>query len=327
MKPIPGVVAVFVAILITGCSSNPLMASSSSSDAENTLSSAATYPATISATAPAVVQFGKSAVTVEKLAKSQGCEPAFGGASLISSSGPTTEQYQVRCVNGSELVAVCEYRQCAIKAANLSAAPVLVPSVVAPKTKPSLDNMQGANSEPISAPASRSSDAAKFSYVAGIGYARGGDILITATYTDGTHTSIKAGNGLHFEVGAQYRVSDHFAVLADIGYQSSTGSAPNGELTFKRFPIEVLGYFYLNNAIRFGAGARLDERVKLSGTGVAADVQADFDRAVGVIVEAEYLITPNFGFKLQGVREDYKQTGFTAKINGNQIGLYATLYF
>ena len=165
------------------------------------------------------------------------------------------------------------------------------------------------------------------SFVAGAGYARGGDIVAVGVYTDGSVTNIKAGNGLEVYLGGAYRLNEQFAVQADLGYQSSTGDATNAELTFKRFPIELLGYYYLNKSWRVGAGARFDERVKLSGTGVASADQVDFDSAVGAMAEIEYLVTPEFGVKFRAVKESFKPTGYTNTFSGNQAAILVTLYF
>ncbi|MET3107220.1 hypothetical protein AAKU58_002046 [Oxalobacteraceae bacterium GrIS 1.18] len=61
----------------------------------------------------AALIFGASAVTVERLAMKQNCQPVVG-ASLISSKGPI-ENYQVKCSDGNELAAHCEYRQCSLR--------------------------------------------------------------------------------------------------------------------------------------------------------------------------------------------------------------------
>jgi hypothetical protein len=57
--------------------------------------------------------FGVSSVTVERLAMKRNCQPA-GAATLTFKDGPT-ENYLVKCTDGSELGAHCEYRQCTLK--------------------------------------------------------------------------------------------------------------------------------------------------------------------------------------------------------------------
>ena len=168
---------------------------------------------------------------------------------------------------------------------------------------------------------------APLSYVAGIGFGKGGDTILTAQYTDGSIGNIKAGNGLHVFGGLDYRLSDRFDAQVDAGYQAGTVNADNGELTFKKIPVELLAHVYLTPTLRAGAGVRFDEHVKLSGTGVASMVQQDFNSATGAIVEIEYLVTPHFGIKLRGVDEKFTPAGYTNKFSGNQLALLASLYF
>ncbi len=63
--------------------------------------------------AKGAIVFGSSGVIVEKLAMKRNCQPV-SGASLIVSNGPV-EDYVVKCSDGSELGAHCEYHQCVLK--------------------------------------------------------------------------------------------------------------------------------------------------------------------------------------------------------------------
>lgn len=60
------------------------------------------------------IVFGLSSITVEKLAKAQGCRAVIG-ASVTAHNGPTVEDYKVNCEDGRQLFAHCEYRQCVIQ--------------------------------------------------------------------------------------------------------------------------------------------------------------------------------------------------------------------
>jgi hypothetical protein len=56
-------------------------------------------------------KLGESSVTIERMAKEQGCE-SYLGAGLLAHSGPW-DVYRVQCVDGRKLMAKCEFRQCA----------------------------------------------------------------------------------------------------------------------------------------------------------------------------------------------------------------------
>jgi len=58
---------------------------------------------------PSII-FGQSGVVVEKMAMKRNCKP-ISGATLFYSNGPI-EDYRVKCMDGSEVAAHCEYRQC-----------------------------------------------------------------------------------------------------------------------------------------------------------------------------------------------------------------------
>lgn len=57
-------------------------------------------------------RLGVSSVTVERLAKGQGCVGGKG-AGLITGKAPV-EMYRMQCENGRQLLARCELRQCAV---------------------------------------------------------------------------------------------------------------------------------------------------------------------------------------------------------------------
>jgi hypothetical protein len=171
--------------------------------------------------------------------------------------------------------------------------------------------------------------ASPLAFVAGAGFAHGGDTIIVGTYPDGETRNAKAGNGLEVYLGGAWRVSDKFALQADVGYQTSTADGNIGEFTFKRYPIELLGYFYLSNNWRLGAGARFDERVKLTGTGSVAGLNQDFENASGAVAEIEYLIEPDVGIKFRAVNENFKVStdGYSKTYNGNQAAIMVTIYY
>jgi hypothetical protein len=55
-------------------------------------------------------KLGPSSVTVERLAKQQGCDSELG-AGLLTVNGPV-EIYRVNCPDRSVFMATCEFRQC-----------------------------------------------------------------------------------------------------------------------------------------------------------------------------------------------------------------------
>jgi len=162
----------------------------------------------------------------------------------------------------------------------------------------------------------------------GMGLTAGGDKLATTAYTDGTSVNIKAGSGGQFYAGADYRINESFSVQGNIGvHVHFTPEASNGDASFKRVPVELIGYFHIAPQWRLGAGARFISNAKLSGSGFASGLDYKFKNTTGAVLEAEYLWTPHVGFKLRGVSEEYTVERNNAKLSGSHIGVALNYYF
>ncbi|USX15211.1 porin family protein [Oxalobacteraceae bacterium OTU3CAMAD1] len=163
-------------------------------------------------------------------------------------------------------------------------------------------------------------------FLAGLGVSGGGDDLATAHYTNGKSDNIKAGGGVYFTAGATYRLSQAFSLQGTVNFHVDDTNAKNGSIRFKRFPIEVLGYYHPSDAWRVGGGLRYISGAKLSSSGVAAGIETKFDNTVSGVLEAEYFWTPSFGTKLRFVKETFKADGYE-DVKANHVGISANYYF
>jgi hypothetical protein len=165
-------------------------------------------------------------------------------------------------------------------------------------------------------------------FLIGMGLTAGGDKLATTSYSNGDSSNIKAGSGGQFFAGIDYRISQQVSVQGTLGYHvHMTPEASNGDASFSRVPFEVIAYFHANDKWRVGGGVRLVSNAKLSGDGFAAGLDTSFKNTTGAIVEVEYLMNRNVGFKLRGVSEKYTPSGQNDSLNGNHLGLFANYYF
>ncbi len=163
--------------------------------------------------------------------------------------------------------------------------------------------------------------------VYGVGANFGGGTLATVTFTDGSTQNVKAGQGLHFFVGGEYRFTRQVTAQATLGYQyATTQQATNGSLKFTRVPVEVLGHYALTDNWRVGGGLRFVRSPELKGSGVL-DGSVKFGSTTGVVLEGEYLFNPAFGLKLRTTHESYKAQGATDSVSGNNLGLYVVGYY
>jgi hypothetical protein len=172
-------------------------------------------------------------------------------------------------------------------------------------------------------------DASKpFHFIIGAGLTGGGETLLSVTYTDGHTEKIRSGGLVAIHAGGEYRFNETTSLQAVFGYHiDDSSSADNGSVRFSRYPLEFLGHYQVADQWRLGGGLRVVTNAKLKGTGVASNVDAKFDNATGVVLEAEYFTSRSFGVKIRGVSERYKLAGGGYSASGNHFGLYGNFYF
>lgn len=89
------------------------------------------------------------------------------------------------------------------------------------------------------------------------GLTAGGSSIATAKYTNGDSTSIHGGGLVQLGVGAYFHKSSVPAsALLTINYHVDSTSARNGNIRFDRWPLELVGYYHINDSWRIGAGLR-----------------------------------------------------------------------
>jgi hypothetical protein len=165
-------------------------------------------------------------------------------------------------------------------------------------------------------------------FVLGTGVTFGGEKLATVTYTNGDEQDIRSGGLVAYYAGLDVRATELMSFQATIGYHVDTSAgASNGSVRFTRVPVEVLGYFHVDDHIRLGGGVRLVGSPELKGRGVASNVQQKYDNTTGVILEGEYAFTRWLGVKLRAVSESYRPSNGGARANGDHVGAYVNFYF
>ena len=88
--------------------------------------------------------------------------------------------------------------------------------------------------------------------VIGAGATFGGDELATVTFTSGSTESVDAGALLDLKIGFEYFLTGHqFSLQSTIGYHFDSVDAQNGDLSFSRMPIDIIG-FVNRGSHRFG---------------------------------------------------------------------------
>jgi hypothetical protein len=162
----------------------------------------------------------------------------------------------------------------------------------------------------------------------GIGLTFGGETLATVPFSDGSIEKIQSGGLLAIYGGAEFRIGDQLSLQTTIGYHvDDTKAASNGGLRFSRYPIDIVALYGAADKVRLGLGLQHVSGPKLAGSGVASNIAIDFESSTGVIVEGEYLFSPNVGLKARAVTHTFKAKGGSADIDGNHFGLMLKYYF
>lgn len=182
--------------------------------------------------------------------------------------------------------------------------------------------------------------------MAELAFTSGGDALIHVTIVnEGTNAqmgsdTIKAGSKDLFALGAELRHGGSpVALQATIGYHWHTTTGINGDVSFSRMPIELLGMYAVLPSLRLGAGLHYDTRVYMNGKGVLEDpsLKQRYHNALGGVLKAEWLVTPSTGIEVRYVRVNYKLKSVDGQsvegipgiptLDGRSMGVGLNAYF
>ena len=168
----------------------------------------------------------------------------------------------------------------------------------------------------------------------GIHVSGGGDHLFLGKYSDGTKVDVTAGGGLLVNLGVNHKFNSSLNLQTTLGLHTDGTLATNGNASFTRFPLEVMGFYQFNDQYRIGAGARKSLAAKLSTSGVATyQPSAEFNASVGQVIELQYLLgKPNkksnakTAVNFRYVKETYTEKTYGIKVKGNHVGVGVVFY-
>lgn len=162
--------------------------------------------------------------------------------------------------------------------------------------------------------------------VFGIGLTGGGETLVTVPFSDGTTQNVSSGGLIHLYGGLRFALAPQLGVQTTIGYHVDNVSARNGSVTFRRFPVELLGQFGVSDRVWLNAGLRFATGARVSSSGVASGLDTSFSAGTGLVLEGEYLVSNGIGLTLRYVSESYKAAN-GVKVDGNHVGGYVKFLF
>lgn len=171
-----------------------------------------------------------------------------------------------------------------------------------------------------------------------VGTGFGGENFASGQYANtGDYWELSAGAGMKYAVGADYRISDKITLQGSIAREvSSVPNVANGDLTFTRVPLELLGFYSVTKEWRVGGGLRYSTQPNMTGTGFAAGWSGlgGYEPNVGGVIEVQYLFATSearsaknaqFGLSLRYVDENFTRNGVTRYGRHSEAGL--VLYY
>lgn len=166
--------------------------------------------------------------------------------------------------------------------------------------------------------------------IAKLGFDFGGDTLVTAVYTSGTTSKIKANEGMYLGGGVSLLTSGKsmsFDLTA--AWKFTSIDATNQTFDFTRFPLEALAFYNFSgdHGVRLGGGLAYQLNPKFKASGSLANGTINFDNAVGYVVQLDYLAKshPNarggINWGLRYTAADYEADGVPTA-SGDGLGIF-----
>ena len=154
----------------------------------------------------------------------------------------------------------------------------------------------------------------------------GGDTLVTARFSDGSSRSIRANEGLYLGGGVSViNEARDLELELTINYKFKTIHGSNGDIDWTSLPIDVLA-FHRWSKVRLGGGLTYHLNSSVEGTGVASGLKGDFDDALGLVLQGDYLFGEKVALGLRYTKINYRGPGLR-DINGDGVGAVISVRF
>lgn len=180
----------------------------------------------------------------------------------------------------------------------------------------------------------------KFRVLAGVGYTFGGDTLVNVSLTpkNGSgptyYEDLSGGAGLDLRLGGEFRLSKTVRLQGMVAFHNDQANGLDGHASYRRVPIELLGHWRASENWWLGGGVRkaffgtLDREAGFKSGGVTLPAQKwDVKFSTGLVLEAEYMMSKNWGLKMRAVKEKGLVEDDTEKFSADHVGAILTYYF
>lgn len=122
----------------------------------------------------------------------------------------------------------------------------------------------------------------------------GGSDIAVVQFTNGQRQTINAGSGYSYMLGVSYSLNDVFDIQANLGQEVSSIKATNGEVNYRRNPIELMVFKNAGSNWRIGGGVRTLQNPfygenYTSPTGTYSESGVNLTATGSGVLEAQYL--------------------------------------
>lgn len=132
---------------------------------------------------------------------------------------------------------------------------------------------------------------ADIDFLAELGLHFGGDDLITVTFSDGSSSTIKAGEFFALDLGVAWDMGNMEGRVTG-GWKYDGISAADGKIDLSRYTHQFI-LLFKTGKWRFGDGYTYHFNVEVDGSGVASVADSEFDDALGWTAQTNYFFTEN----------------------------------
>ncbi len=146
----------------------------------------------------------------------------------------------------------------------------------------------------------------------------GGDEMVTATFTNGDTEKIKGGELISLLAGVGTGVAEDLEARLMLGVKFDTIDAENGSVDFFRYPLEALLMYKAAEKVYLGGGLAYHLNPNISGDGIATGANVDFDNALGLALQLDYILSNGGYLAVKLTSIDYE--AFGQSVSGNSIG-------
>ena len=160
------------------------------------------------------------------------------------------------------------------------------------------------------------------------GFDLAGDTMVTVTFTNGDTQKVRANEGFYLGGGAAILdEARHLEYHVTLAYKFAVIDADNGDIEWTRIPLEALVFYRFPRA-RVGGGLTYHINPKLEGSGVVGGLDVEFKNALGLVLQADWLITRNIALGGRFTFLEYDAEGaFTGSANSNGVGVTFSMNF